>query len=211
MARVVMIRHGEAGDLLGEYDLLSPRGWMQARVLGQYYSKIWTPDRVVRGAMRRHRETLEGFAEAFDELPDATEDAGFNEFEHLPVIAHGSAMGLTPDRSFFLKAMMLWAEGGGEGESYATFQARVEEAFARVVAHATSGSTTLVFTSGGVIAAVCRSVLNLGPEQAFRLNGVIANASVTTFRVGHGRVSLDTLNNAAAFDADDALSVWAAR
>ena len=24
MARVVMIRHGEAGDLLGEYDLLSP-------------------------------------------------------------------------------------------------------------------------------------------------------------------------------------------
>jgi len=205
MAHLYLIRHGQAGDVMGDYDHLSERGWAQARRAGEGWRHLGAVQHVVHGAMRRHRETAQGFAEAFGPLPVAVEDADWNEFDHQAVIRAYAARHGTPEPGaeraaffrFFAGAMGRWSDGQHDDdypEAYAAFQARVERGLGRVVGQLGSGQTGLVFTSGGVVSAVARHLLGLEPAMAFRLNTVFVNTGVTHLQVGGGRVSLVTLN-----------------
>jgi len=204
MADVWLVRHGQAGDVMGDYDRLSELGWAQSRRAGEGWRHLGSVDHVVHGAMRRHRETAEGFAEGFGALPTAEEDADFDEFDHQAVIKAYVAAHGAPDASdraaffrFFGAAMGRWAEGGHDGdypESYAAFQQRVERGLARVIHRLDAGQAAVVFTSGGVISAVARHLLGLQPMASFRLNTVLLNTGVTRVRAGGGRVSLVSLN-----------------
>ena len=61
MGVVLLVRHGQASFGTDDYDVLSETGWEQARLLGAWLAgRGVTPDVVVRGGMRRHRETAEG-------------------------------------------------------------------------------------------------------------------------------------------------------
>jgi broad specificity phosphatase PhoE len=63
MGVVLLVRHGQASFGTDDYDVLSETGWEQARLLGAWLAgRGVTPDVVVRGGMRRHRETAEGDA-----------------------------------------------------------------------------------------------------------------------------------------------------
>ena len=63
MSVVLLVRHGQASWGAADYDRLSSLGEQQSRVLGAALaSRGVRPDLVVRGAMRRHRQTAEATA-----------------------------------------------------------------------------------------------------------------------------------------------------
>jgi broad specificity phosphatase PhoE len=205
MADLWLIRHGQAGPVMGEYDQLSQLGWQQSRRAGEHWRHLAPVDHVVHGAMRRHRETLHGFTETFGPLPSPHEDADWNEFDHQAIITAALSAGLTPEPgaprgaffSFFHQAMGRWAAGEHDNdypEPYAQFQRRVVAAFERAVQRTHSAETTVVFTSGGPISAVVRHLLRLEPRAAFEVNTVLVNSGLTRIRVGDGRTSLASLN-----------------
>lgn len=211
MADLWLIRHGQAGEMMGEYDLLSDRGWEQSRVTGAAWRHIAPVHHVIHGAMRRHRETAAGFAEGFGPLPPPIEDDAWNEFDHQTVIKAALSAGMQPDRdagragffAFFLDAMGRWADGAHDDdyfESYAAFQGRVVAGLQRATATLGKGESALVFTSGGAISAVCRHLLDLSPRKAFTLNLSMVNTGVTRIRVGGGWSTLASLNVHAHFD-----------
>ena len=58
----------------------------------------------------------------------------------------------------------------------------------------TSGSTAVVFTSGGVIAALCCSLLGLGPKTVIAFNRVAVNGGMTKVASGRSGLSLVSFN-----------------
>ncbi len=66
MSSLLVIRHAQASFLGADYDVLSPLGEEQARVLGRSWAAAGrTPDRVYVGPRRRQRQTAEAVGEAF--------------------------------------------------------------------------------------------------------------------------------------------------
>lgn len=206
MADIWLIRHGQAGDVMGDYDRLSDLGREQSRMAGEAWRHLAPIQHAVMGGMRRHALTAESFAEGFGPLPPPTVDEGFNEFDHQVVVRAALAAGLIPPSSggkaaffeFFGAAMGRWADGHHDddyAEPYAVFQSRVLAGFERLQSRVQRGETALVFTSGGSISAVVRGLLGLEPAMAFRLNTVMVNTSFTRIQVGAGRASLVSFNN----------------
>ena len=66
MSSLLVIRHAQASFLGADYDVLSPLGEEQARVLGRAWAAEGrAPDRVYVGPRRRQRQTAEAVGEAY--------------------------------------------------------------------------------------------------------------------------------------------------
>ncbi len=170
MGQLILVRHGQASFGADDYDVLSETGWEQGRAAGAWLRESGVrPTALVRGSLRRHRETLEALGETagWGDLA-VVEDAGWDEFDHVALVA-ADAEAPTPDtdrRAFqklFEEVTARWTAGlvgGGDVETYAAFLARVRTSFARAVQEAGSGRTVVVVSSGGVIAAVCAALVD---------------------------------------------------
>ncbi|MGA8256995.1 MAG: histidine phosphatase family protein [Nocardioides sp.] len=215
MGQLLLVRHGQASFGAADYDVLSETGWAQGRALGEHLRLAGIrPTALVRGTMRRHRETLEAIAETADwSFDDVLIDAGWDEFDHVALV------GSLPDlpagdldrrtfQQYFEKATAAWTAGTheGAGETYAGFLERVSGAMAGAVALAGSGATVVVVTSGGPIAALAAGLVD--PEgtadaetgQATRarlwsrFNTVVVNAAITRVVAGSTGARLLTFN-----------------
>ncbi|HQR28584.1 MAG TPA: phosphoglycerate mutase family protein, partial [Nocardioides sp.] len=97
MGVLVLVRHGQASFGADDYDVLSPSGWLQSRVLGRWLAeRDLRPDVVLHGRMRRQRETAQGLAEAAGWALTPEEDPGWDEFDHLGVVAAYAAPDAVP-------------------------------------------------------------------------------------------------------------------
>jgi len=68
MSSLLVIRHAQASFLGADYDVLSPLGEEQARVLGRAWAAAErVPDRVYTGPRRRQRQTAAAVGEAYRE------------------------------------------------------------------------------------------------------------------------------------------------
>ncbi len=68
MARLLLVRHGQASFHAADYDQLTELGARQSRLLGAWCARRGMVfDRLYRGALRRHRQTWEAFAEGYGE------------------------------------------------------------------------------------------------------------------------------------------------
>jgi broad specificity phosphatase PhoE len=70
------------------------------------------------------------------------------------------------------------------------------------------GRDAVVVTSGGVIAALCGSLLGLPPAGVVALNRVAVNTGITTLACGSRGVSLVTFNDHAHLAADRSLPTY---
>src|SRR5690349_16161298 len=131
MGVVILVRHGQASFGADDYDVLSETGWEQGRLLGEWLRKRDVlPTAVVRGSMRRHRETCE--AAGWDE---PVVDPGWDEFDHLGVVARypDAPSGDLDNREFqrvFELATARWTAGEHDSEydePWSTFRARVTD------------------------------------------------------------------------------------
>jgi broad specificity phosphatase PhoE len=215
MGRLVLVRHGQASFGADDYDVLSPTGWEQGRVLGRWLAGLGVePTAVVRGGMRRHRETLEAMADAGGWALEPAVDPDWDEFDHVSLVAAhpGAADAAALDRRgfqrLFEEATARWTAGedGAWPETYAGFLARVGSALERAVAAAGSGETVVVVTSGGPIAACCAALLAPDPAVVAglwgRFNTVLANSSLTRVVVGPHGPRLLTFNEHAHLGTD---------
>jgi broad specificity phosphatase PhoE len=209
---LLLVRHGQASFGTDDYDVLSETGWEQGRLLGGWLrDRGVTPAAVVRGGLRRHRETAEAAGWAGAEV-----DAGWDEFDHLSVVA--SYPELPPgelDRREFQRVFELatarWTGGEHDGEyvePWPAFRDRVTRSFDAACRQAGSGRTVAAVTSGGTIAAICAALVDPEADAASfsrmwsRFNTVLVNSSVTRVVVGSTGARLLTFNEHQHLDGD---------
>ena len=215
MSSILLVRHGQASFGADDYDVLSPTGHEQSRVLGAALAaRGVTPDVVVAGRMRRHAETAAGVLGGAGWTADVTVDDGWNEFGHHQVLdVHGSPTARDGEseraafQRWFEEATRRWTSGEHEeayDESFAAFTARVDASMARLTGSLPSRGTAVVLTSGGAIAWVVASLLAddtaARTDLWLRLNPVSVNTGTSTIvRGGRGTTLV-------AFNAHDHLS-----
>lgn len=86
MSELILVRHGQASFLSGDYDRLSELGAKQARRLGAYWAEQdLLPTRLVVGPRKRHRQTAEALAatlaDAGAACPEPVWDERLDEFD----------------------------------------------------------------------------------------------------------------------------------
>lgn len=223
MGVVLLVRHGQASFGADDYDVLSETGWEQSRLLGRYLaSRGLVPDVVVRGDMRRHRETGEGMIAGAGWSAPIEADPGWNEFDHLGVVAalpRSEMADLPPGeldrRGFqevFEKATARWTAGDFDDdypESYTHFRGRVGDALVRATERAGAGSNVVVVSSGGPIGSACASLVAppaAGPPVLAalwaRFNAVTVNTSVSRLVVGSTGMRMLTFNEHPHLEGD---------
>lgn len=212
MTTITLIRHGQASSNEVDYDRLSELGHRQATHLGEVLHAGAEPvDAVVSGTMRRHLETahdcmavLAAGGSAVPVVPQAM--PGFDEFDHWQVIARHEpryaqrqvlvdelVAADNADRLFagtLRGALARWMGGEQDpdyDEPWPVFQQRCRDALMAVVQAQGDHGHVLVFTSGGVIAALVRHVLALDDAGTVAVNWSLVNAGMTTlvWRDGH--------------------------
>jgi broad specificity phosphatase PhoE len=97
----------------------------------------------------------------------------------------------------FRAAMQRWMSGAHDSdysETWPDFSRRCVRALERLDSDS-SKQTTVVFTSGGVIAALMQHLLGLQDAQVMELNWTLANCAVTKLLQRPGQFSLSYLNN----------------
>ena len=88
MARIYLVRHGQAGFNKLDYDQLSDLGHQQSQYVGHSLNtRGIEAGLVVHGAMKRHRETMQGAQTVWHSYGPVIELPGFNEFDSDDVIA----------------------------------------------------------------------------------------------------------------------------
>jgi broad specificity phosphatase PhoE len=209
MGVVLLVRHGQASFGSDDYDVLSQTGWEQGRLLGTWLAqRAVAPTVMVRGGMRRHRETAEAVLAGAGWSTDVVVDAGWDEFDHLGVV--GAYPDTPPgelDRREFQRVFELaterWTAGGHDAdypESWPGFVGRVRVALDRACAQAGPGGTVVVVSSGGPIAAACAALVDPGADGTSyarlwnRFNTVVVNSSVTRVVVGSTGPRMLTFN-----------------
>lgn len=231
--RLVLVRHGQASALTGDYDRLSELGREQSRRIGPWLAR-WArdPTHVLVGPRRRHRETHEEAVSTAraggaawpdpEPVPDLDEHHGIQLVHHVgaDLVARQDEIGELARAAFSAKGdptkhwirmfkvlMLAWARGevGHEQvEPWIDFRARVR----RVIEDASTRSgTVLAFTSGGAIGAAVAEVLALDETRALDLMWAIRNASITELHVGPRGATLLAFNAIGHLDRDELVTM----
>ena len=212
MTELVMVRHAQASFGADDYDRLSELGWRQSRWLGEYFAERGaTFDRVLRGSLRRHAETVAGIAQGLGRELDAGEDARLDEYDsHALLHAHlkGKPMPQGADRREHFRvlrsAMYAWTDGTLEGyphERFAEFRGRVLAALGEL--RAGTAKRVLVVSSGGPISTILAEVLGMPQRGVVDLNLQTRNTGITELQAGASRMHCVSFNNVPHLDRPD--------
>lgn len=206
MAVVLLVRHGQGSFDGADYDRLSERGERQSRLVGERLAALGGVDRVAHGSLRRQRETAEACLPLLGPDVPRTLDARWDEYDagdllrRLPA-DEGPADEPEPRRAFQARleqALARWLGGEHDEdyeESYRAFHRRARAALDAVLARVGRSERVAVFTSGGVIAALCAQWLGADPRGWNALNRVAVNSGVTKFVTGRSGTNLLAVND----------------
>lgn len=218
MARILLVRHGQASLLEDDYDRLSPLGETQARHVGAWLgARIAPPQVIVSGTLKRQLQTVAGCIEGagwtalsasadpgFDEHdPDDLIAHAFPQFADRPTLAAWLRASDHPRRAFqslFERAFDSWLRGetpSGGGLTWAQFRQRCMASLRRVAEGCGSGQSAVVVTSAGPIAAICQALIGLPDERVPSVHTPLFNASITQLLTRPGLISLSTFNSIA--------------
>lgn len=209
--RLFLLRHAQGSLGTDDYDRLSPLGWEQARRLGERLRIESGEAALVRGGLRRHRETAERIAARH------VVDSELDEYrvDHLLQAAFdpNSGLGMTPppeealaDPAAYLQTFLdlfpdvlaAWQAERLEcpvNGSWAAFDGRVRAAGQRLVDGLETGGTVLAVTSAGVISTLAAALLDQDLGWQRQLNVELYNASVTELhRSPEGRWRIERIN-----------------
>lgn len=208
MPQLFLVRHGQASFGAENYDQLSALGWQQSRWLGEYFAEREIVfDRIVRGSLRRHVETLQGILEGLGAKAAALEDAGLDEYDSHSLLAAGGQRAPQGDdrRAHFRilrETLYAWTEGalaGDAHEKFDAFRARVLGALEALQRDA-SVERVLVVTSGGPISAFLSSLTGMPRRMMVDLNLQTRNAGFSEFRFNERAFQFISFNNVPHLD-----------
>jgi broad specificity phosphatase PhoE len=216
---ILLIRHGQASYGADDYDRLSEVGHAQASaVAAELQRRGPTIERIVHGSLARQRETAAPTIAAWS-LP-AVLDPRLNEYDIDEIVSRhtdsavrtstgpgGEPLSSRDFQRILELGMNAWIDAGdgddhhdgdGDGsdraETWPAFATRCRAGLSAAATGLTSGSTAVAFTSGGVIAAMCCSLLGLGPKTVIALNRVAVNGGMTKVASGRSGLSLVSFN-----------------
>jgi broad specificity phosphatase PhoE len=212
MAELVLVRHGQASFGADDYDKLSELGWRQSRWLGEHFAgRSAAFDRVIRGSLRRHAETLSGIAEGMGRPLEGVEDPRLNEYDsHALLSAHlkGKPLPQGDDRRehfrILREAMYAWTDGtlaGSAHEPFAEFRGRVLAALGEL--RGGRAERVLVVSSGGPISTILAEVLGMPRRGVVDLNLQTRNTGITELQAGASRIHCVSFNNVPHLDRPD--------
>jgi broad specificity phosphatase PhoE len=212
MAELVLVRHGQASFGADDYDKLSELGWRQSRWLGEHFAERGAAfDRIVRGSLRRHAETLAGIGEGMGKPLDAGEDPRLNEYDsHALLSAHlkGKPLPESGDRREHFRvlreAMYAWTDGklaGAPHEPFSEFRGRVLAALGELRSGA--AKRVLVVSSGGPISTILAEVLGMPQRGVVDLNLQTRNTGISELQTGARRIHCVSFNNVPHLDRPD--------
>lgn len=219
MSVIYLVRHGQASFGSANYDELSPRGRIQARLLGKHFLRIQLPvHSVYAGELKRQvdtaREVLGVFEDGGHKLPPYQGLPEFNEYDSGAIVSILKKE-LTrenpqllrdienpPDRKTFQNAfeeiVARWVSGELNLDGlprWDAFQERVRRGLAIVRADNGRRKNILVFTSGGPIAVAIQTALTLSDMMTMKMSWQVMNASVTRLIYSEERLILASFNN----------------
>ena len=205
MGTLYLVRHGQASFGAQDYDRLSDLGHRQCAQLGAWMqARGLRFEGVLRGSLRRHRESLEALASNLPGLPDALEWRGLNEYDSEAVVrcVHPGELPRpdTPEayRQHFRllrEGLARWMAGEVQPEgmpTWAGFLQGVTSALDHV--RTRHEGDVLLVSSGGPIATAVAHVLQAPPATAIELNLRIRNSALTEFAFTPKRHMLVTYN-----------------
>ncbi len=209
MPRIELIRHGQASFGGADYDVLSDAGRMQSLLVArELANREMNVELVVSGALRRQLDTAEPTSALLER--EVIVDARWNEYDMDDILAHHSSTSARatqdPDtepvsaeqfQGLLEDALAQWIEAGQATqakESWPAFASRITGALGELAAELPSGSTGLVFTSGGVIAALCSAALHYPDLSLIAYNRVSINTGITKLVTGRRGLSLVSFN-----------------
>jgi broad specificity phosphatase PhoE len=202
MPVVLLVRHGQASFGADDYDVLSDLGREQSTVVGaELVRRQLRSPAVVTGTLRRQQDTaslaLPGVA--------ADVDGRLDEYDHLGLLerypapdADGSDLSSRGVQPLLDHALGAWVED--LGGTWPAFSSGAVAAVRELAGSLPAGRDAVVFTSGGVIAAVTSALLGLGASGVVALNRVTANGAITKLVSGRGGLSVVSFNDHAHFE-----------
>lgn len=220
MRLIYLVRHGQASFGKRDYDALSDLGHEQSRLLGRALAtREIVPDVLIRGELRRHRETADGILEGLSDVgvarPVPVEaDAGWDEFDfqhvvevHKPhyrsrtVMIADLARSRAPRQKFqeiFEDATARWTGGESDAdyhESFPAFTDRIQAALLAAAARTPEKGTAVVVTSGGPIGLATSYLLAGDASLWVPLNKVAVNTAITKVINGRSGLTLSSYND----------------
>jgi len=209
MPIVLLVRHGQASFGRDDYDRLSDLGREQAEATGRWLRERGLRRPVaVHGSLRRQRDTAALALAAAGHDVEPRVDARWDEYDHIDLVRrYAAARGAGEPRSsrefqvVLDAALVAWVEHGDEG-GWPTFTHAVGTALHELVASLEVGQDAVVFTSAGVIAAVCANLLSADAAGLVALNRVAVNGAVTKLAAGRSGIALLTFNEHSHLDGE---------
>ena len=214
MGTIYLIRHGQASFEADDYDQLSALGFQQAIALGQHFAqRKLQPTHIFSGSLKRHQQTAEHCLQAMDQAAQWQELKGLNEYNHQEIIVrhtprYADAQVMreemqrqeNPWRSFqkfYSQAMLRWMRDEHAcdyQEPWAQFRERCLAALDQIYQATQHKQSTLVFSSGGAISAMCQQLLGLDDHHTLQLSWQLVNTGVCQLQCGQQRPRLSVLN-----------------
>jgi len=199
MSLLHLVRHGQASAGSANYDQLSPIGEEQSRILGNWWlSQGFSPKAAYHGTLVRQRDTASHALAALTDnarIPPMIEHAGLNEYNHRIIESHFSAdhADYAPEAMSFDDYMGILArwrdyqpdthDENDEIETWDAFKTRGWNTLQELTHQGDDGAELVFFTSGGVIATILSTILDLDFEHTVDAIWRIRNTSITTFHL----------------------------
>ncbi|SDS39405.1 Broad specificity phosphatase PhoE [Halopseudomonas xinjiangensis] len=223
MGSIYLIRHGQASLGAEDYDVLSPVGIKQSKLLGEYLNKLNVRfDRCYAGNMKRQIDTCHHALAQMADAPtrEISIDTGFNEYRsdevmhtYLPRIletqpdakhfVENAGQHRKEFQKVFSQVITSWITDENcpaDCQSWPQFVAGVRDGLKRVMEEAERGQTIAIFTSGGMITAAVQLITGMPATSAFELNWQIVNTSVSRLQYRRDKLSLASFNSQAHLD-----------
>ncbi|HEX2651500.1 MAG TPA: histidine phosphatase family protein [Burkholderiales bacterium] len=213
MAELVLVRHAQASFGSDDYDRLSELGWRQSRWLGEHFAERKLAfDRVVRGTLRRHVETLAGIGEGMGVANPACEERpGLNEYDSLALLRAHTGKEVRHQRGdqrehfrVLREALYAWCDGSlacGDELSFKNFRAGVLQALE--AARAGGARRVLVVSSGGPISTIVAEVLKMPMRGVVELNLRARNTGISEFHFNERGIHCVSFNGVPHLDRPD--------
>lgn len=219
MSEIYFIRHSQASFGSENYDRLSEKGVLQAKILGSHLAGLGVKfDAVCFGEMERQEKTAEAMTDAYRRkgifVPDPVVDASFNEYDSALVWQSQTKMMLEDDpglldelnqdqtnkkafQKIFSRVMERWISGKFDAPGIVTwdgFKNRVVLGLSTLVKTWGPSKRIAVFSSGGPISLVVQRTLDLSDAKAIEISWQVMNASITRIKYNSRNISLAGFN-----------------
>jgi len=210
---IYLVRHGQASVGKENYDQLSELGYKQASILGTHWQQFEQPHQCYAGDMVRHGQTAESFFKGLGQSHPVIKHEGFNEFDHEDVLRCYQPEWQTtkhfgdyikqqsdPKKALlteFSNATQRWLSGQHNDyqESFVHFKQRAIQSLFGILTEDLIDRRIMIFTSAGIISAICGYIYGLNDQELLGLNQRIVNSSVSKLHYKNNQLEIEYFNN----------------